>query len=356
MINLLNLPSAGNPFAKAFKKCITVPNEEWVWIGVDYTSLEEGLQACISGDPTKIKALKDGFDLHCMHSTFYYPEIQNILGPDDGTVEWNRKYKSATSDDTRLEAFRQNSKPISFSLSYGAGLTGLFRPVGYKGDTFETTFRFRDYSYTDDLTTKLTNKGREYQTPAPDAIWYPVEEYDHLDTMYHEFFSTAVVPAKQMHFNYHNKLYAGLTEYKHNTIITQAKKYKNVHGMLGLYVNQTTRLSNGASRTLGNFAYQSGSMLTLIAGEKIRRQCVTDGISQHVKPIVSIYDSLYYLVRKDAAIIKQFADLAHPILIDQYLENQAVPLKADLELSVDNWANFVNLSKIDNLTQYLKDN
>ena len=204
------------------------------------------------------------------------------------------------------------------------------------------------------MITKLTQKGREYQTPAPDAMWYPVEEYDHLDPIYHEFFKTAVVPAKQMHFNYHNKLYAGLTSYKNEHLIAQAKKHKNVHGMLGLYVNQTTRLSNGASRTLGNFAYQSGSMLTLIAGEKIRRQCITNNIAQHVKPIVSIYDSLYYLVRKDANIIKQFADLAHPILIDQYLEDQAVPLKADLEISTTDWASFTNLAKVPDLNKFLK--
>lgn len=158
-----------------------------------------------------------------------------------------------------------------------------------------------------------------------------------------------------MHFNYHNKLYAGLTAYKHEQVIAQAKKYKNVHGMLGLYINHTTRLSNGSIRTLGNFVYQSGSLLTLVAGEKIRRKCKELNLHAHVKPIVSIYDSLYYLVRRDADIIKQFKELAHPILVDQYIVDQKVPLQADIEISLDDWSNFVSLDDIPDLHQYLKD-
>lgn len=355
-VNLLNMPSGGNPFAKAFKKCITVPDDEWVHIGVDYSFLEENIIANITEDKSKVNILSNGLDSHCYHAPNYFPRIEEILGPNDNSKEWNKAFKQATKSNSELDSLRQASKPISFSLAYLSGITGLFRPVGWTGDTFENTFRFRDYSYTDDLEERTTKQGKSYLAPAKGAMWYDVEEYFHLDPMYHDFFEQAVVPAKRMHYNYHNKMYADIAGYRHEVIIAQAKKYKNVHGMLGLYANQTTRLSNGAIRTVNNFQFQSGSMLTIIAGEKIRRRCVEAGISKHVLPAVSIYDSLYYRVRRDADLINQFATIAKPILVEDFIVNQKVKLEADLEVSLSSWADFVSLDDIPDLHQYLKDN
>ncbi|MEA3387331.1 MAG: hypothetical protein U9Q66_02915, partial [Patescibacteria group bacterium] len=354
MVNMLNLPSGGNPFAKIFKKCITVPSKDWVWVASDFQALEENIMGNISLDATKVKVLSEGFDSHCLHSTKYFPRIEEILGEDDGTLEWNRKYKKATETNSELDGLRSSSKGISFALAYLAGLTGLFRPVGWREDTFEDIFRFKDYTYTNQLEKKVNKSGMQYLAPMSGAVWLDVEEYKHLDRNYHRFFEEAVIPAKNMHKNYHTRLYPGLADYRTNTIVAQAKKYKNVHGMLGLYINTATRLNNGTIRTINNFQYQSGSMLTLIGMEKIRRRCVEIGIDSDILPIASIYDSVYSLVRRDSSIIKKYAELSKPILEENYIENQKIGLVAELEVSTTDWASFVKLDDIEDLDEYLK--
>ena len=36
---MLALPSSRSPFSKPVKKCIAVPDNNWVWIGADYQAL-----------------------------------------------------------------------------------------------------------------------------------------------------------------------------------------------------------------------------------------------------------------------------------------------------------------------------
>jgi hypothetical protein len=38
-VNMLNMPSSGSVFSKPVKQCITVPDDSWVYIGSDFTSL-----------------------------------------------------------------------------------------------------------------------------------------------------------------------------------------------------------------------------------------------------------------------------------------------------------------------------
>ena len=57
--------------------------------------------------------MSGGYDAHCHHSKMYYPRVEEILGEDDGTVEWNKRYKKACETNKELKALRQSSKGIS---------------------------------------------------------------------------------------------------------------------------------------------------------------------------------------------------------------------------------------------------
>ena len=82
------------------------------------TNVEENLIANISLDDTKVKALGGGFDSHCLHSTAYYPRIEEILGKNDGSVEWNKRFKAECKTNKELKELRQKSKPWSFKLAF----------------------------------------------------------------------------------------------------------------------------------------------------------------------------------------------------------------------------------------------
>jgi hypothetical protein len=52
--NLQNIPSSGTTYAKHIKRCIKAP-PGWLWVGVDFASLEDRISALTTRDPEKLK-------------------------------------------------------------------------------------------------------------------------------------------------------------------------------------------------------------------------------------------------------------------------------------------------------------
>lgn len=138
------------------------------------------------------------------------------------------------------------------SLQYLSGVPGLYKAVGYLGETFNDEIYVKDYSYTTDLTTMSSKDGREYKVASKDAKWYDVKDYKRLDSKFYKFFETAVIPAARMHNSFHNELYADNKKYREEQTVAQAKKYKNIHLGMGAYVNQSTRINGASIRKLWN--------------------------------------------------------------------------------------------------------
>jgi len=344
-LNPLNIPSSGSVFSKPVKKCISVPSDDWVFITSDYEALEENAMGNITQDPTKLKILSQKFDIHCKHSTSYFPRIQEILGKDDGSLEWNKRYKAETFNNPELNKLRSSSKGISFALAYLAGISGLFKAVGYLGDTFEDKVKINSDTYS--FTLDIQDNG-DYFTAKQNAKWIKIDDYKgNIPQELEEFFKVAVYPAKTMHYAYHNNLYPGLKKYREEIILKQVKKHKDFHMGLGAYINQTKRLNNGAIRTLNNVSNQFFSLLPLIALTKFMKKVRKRGYENDIKPVISIYDSVYILVRNNKEVIKWVADTLQPILEDQYLVDQPIKLVSDIEISDPklgdgSWADFIS--------------
>lgn len=76
--NLQNIPSSGSSKAKArlakmIKECFEAP-PGWLFVGLDFDSLEDKISAVTTRDPEKIKVYSDGYDGHCLRAQAYFGE------------------------------------------------------------------------------------------------------------------------------------------------------------------------------------------------------------------------------------------------------------------------------------------
>lgn len=76
--DLQNIPSSGSTkvkqrLAKLIKECFEAPSG-WLFVGLDFDSLEDKISAVTTKDPEKIKVYSDGFDGHCLRALAYFKE------------------------------------------------------------------------------------------------------------------------------------------------------------------------------------------------------------------------------------------------------------------------------------------
>jgi len=76
--NLTNIPSSASSkhkarLAKLIKECFEAP-PGWLWVGIDFDSLEDKISAVTTKDPEKIKVYSEGYDGHCLRAQSYFRE------------------------------------------------------------------------------------------------------------------------------------------------------------------------------------------------------------------------------------------------------------------------------------------
>jgi len=213
------------------------------------------------------------------------------------------------------------------------------------GKLHEDKVKVKDYNYTLDIDKKTDKLGKPYYVATKRAKWYPIVDYKKygVPLELENFFEKAILPARNMHNTFHNELYYGARDYRKEVILPQIEKYKNFHMGLGCYINLTHKMSSGIIRTANNVSSQMFSILSVIAFEKFRRIVDNSKYKGKVRFVSSIYDSVYLLVKKEREVVKWVNNTLHPILVQQYIKDQAVPLEAQLEISYSNWASFTKL-------------
>jgi DNA polymerase-1 len=131
--NLQNLPAKGE-LAKLIKRCFKAP-PGWLFVGIDFASLEDRISALTTRDPNKLKIYTDGFDGHCLRAFSYFGEQMPEIDPD--SVE------SINSIARKYPDQRQESKTPTFLLTYGGTFIGMMAQLGWnetKARTIETRY------------------------------------------------------------------------------------------------------------------------------------------------------------------------------------------------------------------------
>ena len=129
--NLQNLPAgsegektAKGRYGKWIKSCFRAP-PGWLFMGLDFSSLEDRISALTTKDPNKLKVYTDGYDGHSLRAFAYFKDqMPDIIDTVESINSIQKKYKPQRSD----------SKAPTFALTYQGTYVTLMTNCGFDED------------------------------------------------------------------------------------------------------------------------------------------------------------------------------------------------------------------------------
>jgi len=288
--NLQNLPS-GSTYGKLVKSCFQAP-PGWLFVGLDYASLEDRINTLLTKDPNKIKVYTDGFDGHSYRAVSYWKELFPNVDPND-PAQVNAIV--ATEEGEKL---RGKSKAPTFLLTYLGTWMGLVVNCGFSE-----------------------------------------KEAKAIEANYHNLYSvsTAWVKAKleQASIDGYVKLAFGL---KLRTPILAKTLLGNSY---------TPRQASAESRTAGNaVSGQSWCLLLSRAAVELQERTIVSKHRLDVRPTSHIHDAAYFMIRDNLESLKWLNDNLVDCISWQdadEIRSDDVKLTGNLGIFYPNWANEVEL-------------
>lgn len=268
-VNLQQLPASQSKYAKPMKRCFSAP-PGWVFVGLDFDSMEDKVSALTTKDPNKLLIYTDGFDGHSYRTFYYFPEQLTDI---DGSC-----VKSVNSIGTLYPDLRNESKEPTFALTYRGTYRTMMRNLGWsyeKAKGVEDNYTLMYAVSVQYVTDKLTQASKDgYVTVA---------------------FGLRV-----------------RTPLIHQSILGTGK---------------TPREAEAEGRTAGNALGQSYGLLNTRAGSEVMGQIRKSKYALQIKPCAQIHDAQYYLIKDnvdnleylnkivvDAAQWQDLPELEHPLV------------------------------------------
>lgn len=109
--NLGNLPS-NSKYAKYVKKCFRAP-PGWLFVGADFSSLEDRISALTTKDPNKLKVYTDGYDGHSLRAYGYFGKHMPDITKELETVRNANRVFKITHDNGEVEYVNETDPRVS---------------------------------------------------------------------------------------------------------------------------------------------------------------------------------------------------------------------------------------------------
>ena len=242
--NQQNLPSSGNDFAKYIKQMVRPP-EGWLFVGADFSSLEDKIITLLTRDPNRLKVYLEGYDGHSLRAFSYFrdqmPDIEDNL---ESINSIGKKYKKQ----------RQDSKAPTFALTYFGTYNTLMTNCGF----------------TEEMAKKIEANFHELYKVSDE--WNRAK----LDKAAQDGFTT---------------LAFGLRLF---TPVLQ----KSVQGLA------RPQEAAAEERSAGNAFGQSYGLLNSRANHAFMDKVIEAKLWNDIKPAAQIHDAGYYWVRKSVKLVK----------------------------------------------------
>lgn len=284
--NLQTIPS-GSKYAKKIKSCFEAP-PGWLFVGLDFASLEDRISALTTKDPEKLKVYTDGYDGHSLRAFAYFGEqMPDIVN----TVE------SINSIQTKYKALRGESKAPTFLLTYGGTYMGLMKNCGFP-----------------EAKAKLTEK------------------------RYHDLYTVS-----------DNWVQAKLDQAAKDGYVTAAFGLRVRTPLLYQVLRGTSKTpyeAEAEGRTAGNALGQSWCLLNNRAGSEFMNKVRNSEYRLDIRPSIHIHDAQYFMIRDNMDTVmyvnehlvkavqwQDHPDIAHP----------DVHLGGELSIFYPTWANEIEI-------------
>ncbi|QIG68799.1 DNA polymerase I protein [Rhizobium phage RHph_Y2_6] len=243
--NLQNLPATGSRYAKLIKTIFSAPLG-WLFVGLDFASLEDRISALTTKDPQKLKVYTDGYDGHCLRAHAYFGDRMPDIDP--SSVE------SINSIKDKYPAERQNSKVPTFSLTYAGTFITIMASCGFTRELAQQIERNYHVLY------------------AHSDKWVA----DKLDAATRDGYVTVAFGLRVR-----------------TPLLAQV-----IRGVKG-----TPHEANAEGRTAGNALGQSWCLLNSRAGSEFMGKVRDSEYRLDIKPCAQIHDANYLLIRDDLDVL-----------------------------------------------------
>ena len=291
--NLLNMPS-GSTYGGLLKKCFKAP-EGKIIVSSDYSSLQGVTGANLTGDKASIKIYSEDIDLHCYMMTKYWTEEFEEGHPE--TAEWYNSLKKPYKD------LRQKSKGLTFGLMFGAGPKKLAKMLG--GDLEEGV---RIWKIFHETYSGISAWGRKVAKFA--------ETHGYIEVGLGLRLTTPTLTRKSK---------AVIAKLRNDDEVDDIDRIK------------AEAKQGGDERSAINATIQFWDHLTVQSITKFYKAIQEAGYENAVTPHATIYDAFYGTVTNDPEIIQWVNETLIGIMTSDYMEDQPVKLKANLDIG-PTWA------------------
>lgn len=243
--NLQNLPATGTKYAKIIKLCFSAPRG-WLFVGVDFSSLEDRISALTTKDPNKLKVYTDGYDGHSLRAYAYFGDQMPDIDPN--SVE------SINSIAKKYKSLRQDSKIPTFSLTY----MGTYKTI-------------------------------------MDSQGWSEEKAKKVESSYHALYAASDEWVQKQ-----------LDQASIDGYITAAFGLRVRTPLLAQVIrgnSKTPFQAEAEGRTAGNALGQSWCLLNSRAGSEFMGKVRNSKYRLDIRPCAQIHDASYYLIRDNVEVV-----------------------------------------------------